>query len=436
MDIMYQNHNTTDPSYLDLLSGKIGSNSQNLSTVENHQELSLSLGMQIASSMDLPSFQYNYLNPHLQDSGDQSSQSNELDNVDFLTFSRPMSSVVPRIYNSGYLKPTQELLEEVANVDEGMRQLKANKHNNVHKFDEYSSRIESSAKISVSEKKELQNKVTKLYSLLDETAITSTTHRDFNLIFREGETVTYGLEQLMSALAELLGRGSIGTTYKAVMDNQVDIKYREYCQQLRTVEGSLDMVTGCGATRSYTTLAHHTISRHFCCLRDEIHARLQVTRQDLGEQDDSSDTVLPRLRNVEKQLRQQRTENPFGVIRHSWRPQKGLPEGSLSILRAWLFKHFLNPYAFFDVFYPKNLEKIMLARKTGLTRSQIANWFINARVRLWKPMVEDMYKEEFRDRSSSSEDKADELRKNSSLDFVNDMEVNGYVEQRHVDLAD
>lgn len=26
---------------------------------------------------------------------------------------------------------------------------------------------------------------------------------------------------------------------------------------------------------------------------------------------------------------------------------------------------------------------------------QVANWFINARVRLWKPMIEDMYKEEF-----------------------------------------
>jgi Homeobox KN domain len=25
---------------------------------------------------------------------------------------------------------------------------------------------------------------------------------------------------------------------------------------------------------------------------------------------------------------------------------------------------------------------------------QISNWFINARVRLWKPMIEEMYKEE------------------------------------------
>nr|AFK40794.1 unknown [Medicago truncatula] len=37
----------------------------------------------------------------------------------------------------------------------------------------------------------------------------------------------------------------------------------------------------------------------------------------------------------------------------------------------------------------------MLVRQTGLTRNQVANWFINARVRLWKPMVEEIYKEEF-----------------------------------------
>lgn len=32
---------------------------------------------------------------------------------------------------------------------------------------------------------------------------------------------------------------------------------------------------------------------------------------------------------------------------------------------------------------------------------KVSNWFINARVRLWKPMIEEMYKEEFGD---SSED--------------------------------
>ncbi|KAI3991145.1 hypothetical protein MKX01_022366 [Papaver californicum] len=42
-----------------------------------------------------------------------------------------------------------------------------------------------------------------------------------NLIFCAGENQVYSLEQLMRASAEMLGRGSIGTTYKAVLDNQL-----------------------------------------------------------------------------------------------------------------------------------------------------------------------------------------------------------------------
>ncbi|KAJ4959118.1 hypothetical protein NE237_026229 [Protea cynaroides] len=70
----------------------------------------------------------------------------------------------------------------------------------------------------------------------------------------------------------------------------------------------------------------------------------------------------------------------------SWRPQRGLPERSVSVLRAWMFQNFLHPY-------PKDAEKHLLAIKSGLTRSQVSNWFINARVRLWKPMIEEMYSE-------------------------------------------
>lgn len=42
-----------------------------------------------------------------------------------------------------------------------------------------------------------------------------------NLVFCSGEVQAYTLEQLMRASAELLGRGTIGTTYKAVLDNQL-----------------------------------------------------------------------------------------------------------------------------------------------------------------------------------------------------------------------
>ncbi|EPS69470.1 hypothetical protein M569_05293, partial [Genlisea aurea] len=44
-----------------------------------------------------------------------------------------------------------------------------------------------------------------------------------NLIFCCGEEQVYTLEHLMRASAELLGRGSIGTTYKAVMTNQLTL---------------------------------------------------------------------------------------------------------------------------------------------------------------------------------------------------------------------
>ncbi|KAL9394173.1 hypothetical protein Peur_013458 [Populus x canadensis] len=45
--------------------------------------------------------------------------------------------------------------------------------------------------------------------------------RSGSLVFCGGKAQVYTLEQLMRASAELLGRGTIGTTYKAVLDNQL-----------------------------------------------------------------------------------------------------------------------------------------------------------------------------------------------------------------------
>ncbi|KAK6924022.1 Protein kinase domain [Dillenia turbinata] len=53
-----------------------------------------------------------------------------------------------------------------------------------------------------------------------------------NLIFCGGEASVYTLDQLMKASAELLGRGSIGTTYKAVLHNKliVSVKRLDSCK--------------------------------------------------------------------------------------------------------------------------------------------------------------------------------------------------------------
>jgi len=49
-------------------------------------------------------------------------------------------------------------------------------------------------------------------------------------------------------------------------------------------------------------------------------------------------------------------------------------------LRDWLLAHFDKPY-------PDDEDKVKLAEASGMTRAQVGNWFINARVRIWRPMV-------------------------------------------------
>ncbi|BAF27653.2 BEL1-like homeodomain protein 1 [Oryza sativa Japonica Group] len=179
------------------------------------------------------------------------------------------------------------------------------------------------------------------------------------------------------------------------MLDEVEQRYRQYHQQMQVVVASFEAVAGGGSARTYTALALRTISRQFRCLRDAIAGQVRAASRALGEAVDADGgcgrTVGSRLRYIDHQLRQQRALQQLGMMQSSaWRPQRGLPERSVSILRAWLFEHFLHPY-------PKDSDKIMLAKQTGLTRSQVSNWFINARVRLWKPMVEEMYLEETKD---------------------------------------
>ncbi|KAJ4962735.1 hypothetical protein NE237_022674 [Protea cynaroides] len=49
-----------------------------------------------------------------------------------------------------------------------------------------------------------------------------------SLVFCAGEQHSYTLEQLMRASAEMLGRGTIGTTYKAVLDNQLIVSVKRF----------------------------------------------------------------------------------------------------------------------------------------------------------------------------------------------------------------
>uniref|UniRef100_J3LRK9 Homeobox domain-containing protein n=1 Tax=Oryza brachyantha TaxID=4533 RepID=J3LRK9_ORYBR len=194
--------------------------------------------------------------------------------------------------------------------------------------------------------------------------------------------------------------------------SELESRHEHYFGELRRVSASFEPALGAGATAGYTALMAQAMSRHFGNLRRAIlrklrlHAAAAARRSALlrlaqdgdeendddggdadadGEDDDDDEDVVNRLVRRTKHAAAARGGQ-------AGRPLRGLPEDSVAVLRAWLFDHFLHPY-------PNDHEKLMLAVTTGLSRTQISNWFINARVRLWKPMVEEMYNDEFSDDS-------------------------------------
>ncbi|XP_019174751.1 PREDICTED: BEL1-like homeodomain protein 4 isoform X2 [Ipomoea nil] len=189
------------------------------------------------------------------------------------------------------------------------------------------------------------------------------------------------------------------------MLDEVDGRYARYCDQMQAMVTSFDTVLGYGAAAPYTTLAQKAMSRHFRCIKDAIMVQLKETYRLLGEKDPTGSSGLtkgetPRLRVLDQKLRQQKALNQMGMMdSEAWRPQRGLPERSVSVLRAWLFEHFLHPY-------PSEADKHLLSRQTGLSKNQVSNWFINARVRLWKPMVEEMYQQESKEEEAEEQENA------------------------------
>ncbi|KAG8371119.1 hypothetical protein BUALT_Bualt13G0053600 [Buddleja alternifolia] len=252
------------------------------------------------------------------------------------------------IMGSKYLEAAQQLLDEVANVGKGSKIDRPEPSKDKSKIIEKLKGEASSgnngggAELTTPQRQEIQMKKAKLISMLDE----------------------------------------------------VDQRYKQYHHQMQIIVASFEQAAGIGSAKSYTQLALNTILKQFKCLKSAISAQIKALSKTLGE-DDQTLVEGSRLKFVDHHLRQQKAMQQMGMMHNAWRPQRGLPERAVSVLRAWLFEHFLHPY-------PKDSDKVMLAKQTGLTRSQVSNWFINARVRLWKPMVEEMYLEEMKNQEQIS----------------------------------
>ncbi|XP_059657077.1 homeobox protein ATH1 isoform X2 [Cornus florida] len=162
----------------------------------------------------------------------------------------------------------------------------------------------------------------------------------------------------------------------------VDDRYNQCLDEIHTVVSAFHAATELDP-HTHARFALRTISFLYKNLRERISNQIlsmgaHYSKGGMREEERSFETSFIQKQWALQQLR---------VKDHQlWRPQRGLPEKSVSVLRAWMFQNFLHPY-------PKDAEKHLLAVKSGLTRSQVSNWFINARVRLWKPMIEEMYSE-------------------------------------------
>ncbi|XP_016546190.2 BEL1-like homeodomain protein 1 [Capsicum annuum] len=283
------------------------------------------------------------------------------------------SSSVP--LSSKYLKAAQELLDEVVNVGKSMKSTSTN-----------------STEVVNDDVKKLKNTTM--------TTTTTTTDVDGQVDGGESNSKHDGVAVAGTELSTAERQEIQMKKAKLVnMLDEVEQRYRLYHHQMQTVIHWLEQAAGIGSAKTYTALALQTISKQFRCLKDAIIGQIRSASKTLGEEDSLGTKIEgSRLKFVDNQLRQQRALQQLGMIQHNaWRPQRGLPERAVSVLRAWLFEHFLHPY-------PKDSDKMMLAKQTGLTRSQVSNWFINARVRLWKPMVEEMYLEEVKEHEQNGTD--------------------------------
>lgn len=278
----------------------------------------------------------------------------------------PFTGYATILKNSKYLKPAQELLND--NCDVGGLELAQTCDNTNKILEEEMSRVSGES---------------------------GTSGASSSTIYGSNEHMTGRSSSLPESYRPEFHQKKAKLLY---MQEEVCRRYRQYHQQMQMVISSFETVAGLSSATPYVSLALKAVSRHFHCVKSAISEQLtqmKKTFEDLCSPtigassrktfDANSADTLSQLKSMDHNYqRQGKSGGFFGNQQPVWRPQRGLPERAVSVLKAWLFDHFLHPY-------PSDADKHMLATQTGLTRNQVSNWFINARVRIWKPMVEEIH---------------------------------------------
>lgn len=140
---------------------------------------------------------------------------------------------------------------------------------------------------------------------------------------------------------------------------------------MQTVVSSFESVAGLNAATPYVSLALKAISKHFRSLKNALSDQIKSIKNSLGEEFSSppsggtssskGEANVSMLKFFDQSFQKQKGSgsNNMGSLegQHIWRPQRGLPERAVSILRAWLFDHFLHPYVSISLLLSLSLVK-------------------------------------------------------------------------------
>ncbi|KAA8544083.1 hypothetical protein F0562_021740 [Nyssa sinensis] len=288
----------------------------------------------------------------------------------------PFTGYATILKNSKFLKPAQQLIDEFCSV------MGPKSTNTCEVSNKISQEVRASADAA---------NAAEFRAKGGDSGVSSSTFYSSNEI--SGEAVVAGSSSIESYRPEYQQKKA----RLMYMHEEVCRRFKQYHEQMQMVVSSFESVAGLTAATPYISLALRTVSSQFRCLKNAISDQLRHTRKALGEDlssptagtsSNKADPSTARLKLIEHSFQKHKSGGGnlgfFEPQQHIWRPQRGLPERSVAVLRAWLFEHFLHPY-------PTDTDKHMLATQTGLTRNQVSNWFINARVRVWKPMVEEIH---------------------------------------------
>lgn len=120
---------------------------------------------------------------------------------------------------------------------------------------------------------------------------------------------------------------------------QIDRRYEECSNQIRVVTSAFHVATE-SDPQMHARFALQTVSALYKSLRERITNEILLAGECLGsdfmqEKEQSFESSF-----IQKQWALQQLRNDP----QSWRPQRGLPEKSVSVLRAWMFQNFLHPW--------------------------------------------------------------------------------------------